>query len=325
MAVFEREYGVATNFQAPVVLVADDTFAGSGDITWAAGDVKISKDGAAAANITTLPTIVSGIDLWDFSLSATEMQAKQITVWIKDATGELVYEDAFIINTTGDSSAQHVTPRDVDLLTEAEVQRSAGLILSTTVATVNSQTEFVLTDGAATDDMYNKAQNGLCLIGDVSDSGHKTFGFVSDYVGGNKTVTITEAPAFTVVAGDTFDILAPTVTVDVSSLATAASITTLQSDVTDLGTNKATPAQVNTEVLDVLNTDTFTELTTDPGASPTLTQMIRYLYMQTRNRRTTTTSGGSGTIKVYLNDGTTEWITCTYSDDDTTADKGAFS
>ena len=323
MAVFEREYGVATNFQAPVVLKADDTFAGSGDLTWAAGDVKISKDGGAAANITTLPTIVSGIDLWDFSLSATEMQAKQITVWIKDATGELIYEDAFIISTTGDASAEHVQPRDVDLLTEAEVQRAAGLILSTTIATVNSQTEFVLTAGAATDDMYNKVQNGLCLVGDVSDSGHKSFGFVSDYVGGTTTVTITEAMPFTVVAGDTFDILAPTVTVDVSSLATASALSTLDTTVNAL--NNISTANVNTEVVDGLNVDTYAELTTDPGATATLTQMIRYLYMQTRNRRTTTTSGGSGTIKVYLDDGTTEWITCTYSDDDTTADKGAFS
>lgn len=53
----------------------------------------------------------------------------------------------------------------------------------------------------------------------------------------------------------------------------------------------ATPAQVNAQVLDVLNVDTFTEPAQGaPSATPTMRQMLHYPYKAWRNKKTQTTS-----------------------------------
>lgn len=55
--------------------------------TLAAGDVKVSKDGGALANLTTLPAAVSSSKLVKVNLSATEMTADNVTVIFSDAAG----------------------------------------------------------------------------------------------------------------------------------------------------------------------------------------------------------------------------------------------
>lgn len=55
--------------------------------TLAAGDVKVIKDGGAPANITTLPTAVSGGAVVKATLSAAEMTADNVTVLFQDASG----------------------------------------------------------------------------------------------------------------------------------------------------------------------------------------------------------------------------------------------
>lgn len=85
---------------------------------------------------------------------------------------------------------------------------------------------------------------------------------------------------------------------------------------------RATPAQVNTEVLDVLNTDTFAEPGQEaPGATVTLATKIGYLYKFMRNRVTVTSSQ----ISVYNDDATTVAHKSTHSDNGTTYDRGEFA
>lgn len=56
--------------------------------TLAAGDVKVSKDGGALANLTTLPAVTpAGSKLVKVTLSATEMTADNVTVVFSDAAG----------------------------------------------------------------------------------------------------------------------------------------------------------------------------------------------------------------------------------------------
>ena len=67
--------------------------------------------------------------------------------------------------------------------------------------------------------------------------------------------------------------------------------------------NDISTAEVNAEVLDVLNTDTFAEPTGVPGATTTLAEKIGYLYMSLRNKVTITSSK-----KTFYDDGdTAEW------------------
>ncbi len=83
-------------------------------------------------------------------------------------------------------------------------------------------------------------------------------------------------------------------------------------------TTRATPAQVNTEVNDVLAVDTQTlPGQTAPPASPTIVQMATWIYKALRNRKTQTASQWS----LYDDAGTTVDAKATVSDDGTTAEK----
>ena len=80
------------------------------------------------------------------------------------------------------------------------------LLQNTTIATLASQTSFTLTAGSADNDAYN---NAIIIITDQSTSTQKAVGYISDYVGSTKTVTLAADPAiFTMAVGDTVDIVA---------------------------------------------------------------------------------------------------------------------
>ena len=93
---------------------------------------------------------------------------------------------------------------------EAEV-RSTTLV-STTIATLASQTSFTLTAGSADNDAYNGA---TIIITDVSTANQVAVGRVDDYVGSTKTVTLEVDPGiFTMATTDIVDILAESIRID---------------------------------------------------------------------------------------------------------------
>lgn len=65
--------------------------------------------------------------------------------------------------------------------------------------------------------------------------------------------------------------------------------------------NNLSAAQVNTELLDVLNVDTFGELLAPPAASSSLKDKLTWLFMWARNKATQTATER----KLYADDGTT--------------------
>ena len=95
----------------------------------------------------------------------------------------------------------------------------SDLMVSTTIATLTSQTVFTLTDGSADNDAYN---DQLVVITDASTSTQKSRGIVSDYVGATKTVTLRAAPGFTIATGDGVAIMA--IGSDVSSTQLAGAV-----------------------------------------------------------------------------------------------------
>lgn len=65
--------------------------------TIAAGDVQVSKDGGAYANITTLPSAYpSGSNTVLVSLSATEMEAEIVVVRFSDQTSTKEWTDTVV-------------------------------------------------------------------------------------------------------------------------------------------------------------------------------------------------------------------------------------
>lgn len=84
---------------------------------------------------------------------------------------------------------------------------------------------------------------------------------------------------------------------------------------------RATPAQVNTEVVDVLSVDAQTEIATIPAATATLAEMVRTLYAFCTNKVTAT-----GSVQTLRNRADAATIgTSAESDDTTTFVRGSFS
>jgi len=75
-------------------------------VTFAAADTKISKDGAAFANSTNLPTHIGG-GIYKLVLTAAELSAKKIIVKLVDAATKAFEDQAILIDTYGNASGQH--------------------------------------------------------------------------------------------------------------------------------------------------------------------------------------------------------------------------
>lgn len=122
--------------------------------TLATGDVKVIKDGGAAANIATLPTVTpAGGTRVQVALSASEMDADLVDVIFLDAAGgewftvtytiETYTEiDANIVQVSGDSTA-------ADNL-EADYDGTGYNKSNSTIGTTTTNTDMRGTDSAAT-------------------------------------------------------------------------------------------------------------------------------------------------------------------------------
>ena len=99
---FHRQGGIATDLLFPMIKAGSQDFAASADWTPVAGDVKISKDGAAAVNTTNLPAAISSMNAWKLTLTSGEMGAKWIIVTIVDSATKAVEDQALLVLTKGD-------------------------------------------------------------------------------------------------------------------------------------------------------------------------------------------------------------------------------
>jgi len=106
--------------------------------------------------------------------------------------------------TAADHSLQAIRVRG-DAEWDTGSATESDLMVSTTIATLASQTVFTLTAGSADNDVYN---DQLVVITDSATSTQKARMLVSDYVGSTKTLTLASAPGFTVAAGDSVAIIA---------------------------------------------------------------------------------------------------------------------
>lgn len=105
MAIYLAQYGTAWTLHGWQLV---DRATGQYKVTptLAAGDFKIEKDGGAAANLATLPSVMpaAGSSI-QIPFSASEMQAKQIVVRMVDAAGAEWNDDCIHIFTVGNPSA----------------------------------------------------------------------------------------------------------------------------------------------------------------------------------------------------------------------------
>lgn len=106
MSSFLAKYGTGTGADViiPIIKRGVVDYSVSADWTPAGGDVKVSKDGGAAANITTLPTFLASIG-WVFIFSDAELQCKKLRVVIVDSATKAIEDQFFDVLTFGHASA----------------------------------------------------------------------------------------------------------------------------------------------------------------------------------------------------------------------------
>jgi len=97
-----------------------------------------------------------------------------------------------------------------------ENRRVAGELISTTIATLASQTSFTLTAGSADNSAYN---NCIAIVSDQISAVQKCIGTISAYTGVSKTVTLAADPAiFTIAAKDNITIIATSALANVKTV-----------------------------------------------------------------------------------------------------------
>jgi hypothetical protein len=136
MSTISIPWGTAYTFRAPIVKAGSTDYALTANWTPVAGDVKISKDGGAFANIATLPSFVSGagVAALNWTLSAAETEATEVVIQVidQDAT-KLVQDQFFRLQTTKAAALQVGVP---------QAAQSAGDTAITLDATAAAQTDF---------------------------------------------------------------------------------------------------------------------------------------------------------------------------------------
>lgn len=170
-----RKYGVllTTAKALKLVLYKQDglTFATSATVTFATGDVKISKNGGAYANTTNLPVVIG--NSWYLILTAAELTAASIKILVSDLTVTQVWLDTELtVETYGNASAMHAF--DLDTASVAQTADHTSAIADVpTVSEFNART-------LASADYFDPANDDVATVTTVGT-----------------TTTLTNLPAIT--------------------------------------------------------------------------------------------------------------------------------
>lgn len=171
--------------------------------TFAAGAINAA---AIASDAITAAKIADGaIDAG--AIASDAITAAKIATGAIDADALAADAVAEIADGVCDEAlAGHTTAGSVGkaLSDAASLAQASQIVLSTTIATLASQTSFTLTAGSADDAAY---QDLAIIITDSVTSTQKSVGYVAHYTGASKTVRLLASPVFTIAAGDSVQII----------------------------------------------------------------------------------------------------------------------
>jgi len=292
--------------------------------TLAAGDFKVSIDGGAFANLATLPTNTPGTFAVKFALSAGEMTGDNILVIASDAAGAEWCDQSWNIQTSPRGIADLAFPTVSGRSLGVEASgKATGVVLTDTLTTYTGDTP-------QTGDSFARIGAlgaGLTALGDARivnldatvSSRMATYAQPAGFLAATfpagtvaNTTNITAGTVTTVsgnVTGSVGSVL--------GAVGSVAGLTAANLDATI--SSRATPAQVNAEVVDALATDTYAEPAQGaPSATATLAAKIGYLFKAWRNKTEQTAT----TYSLYDDAGATVDQKSTVSDDAVTFTRG---
>lgn len=286
---------------------------------------------SGASTVTTLPgTQSSTLGLWSYNPTAAETNAASVAFTFIGS--------ARTASGAGIAVTQTFEPTSGPILYQALLSATGGAVTNQTTIVLPSATPIPSAD----DDSYNGCE---IVFYDGSTSGQCSVGVVLDYVGSTRTITLREAPTFTVTTSDYVTIVANQslqsatkdrrLVVDASGLADA---NTVKIGPTGSGTAQ-TARDVGASVLLSSGTGagqlsltsgkvdlSATGLNAIPvenpsGVADTFPKMAVQLWRRFFKKATKTATQ----IKTYADDGTTVVTTQTISDDGTTQTQGVSS
>lgn len=268
MQTFFRLYGTETIIH--FVLYEVDGVNFKVDALDAGADCTIMKDEGAEATCTN-DFVDEGMG-YSLALTATEMQAKEIMVYVVDSATKVWLDEAIKIETYGHVSALHpsITEARLAELDAANMPADIDVGLAQIGALENLSQAEAQTAAAAALTAYDPPTKA------EMDAAH--------------ALLATEASLATLAGYLDTEIAA---ILDDTGTTIPALIAAL---------NNLSAAQVNAEVVDALNVDTYSEPGQGlPSATPTIRLMLHYLFKQWRNKH-----DGDGTTEQLYNDaGTT--------------------
>lgn len=175
--------------------------------TLAAGDAKVSIDGGALANLTTLPAVTpASSKMVKVTLSAAEMNGDNITVVMSDASGA-EWRDVIINIQTATQQIDDI-PGSAAIADAVWDEAISGHVTSATFghavqmvrhATAQAGAAGTITldaSASSVDDRYNG-----CLVAIISGTGAGQVRLITDYVGSTKVASVT--PNFDTAPGAT--------------------------------------------------------------------------------------------------------------------------
>ena len=235
MSTISIPWGTAYTFRAPIVKAGSTDYALTADWTPAAGDVKVSKDGGAFADITTLPTFIASAAALNWTLSAAETEATEVVIQVIDSATKAVQDQFFRLQTTKAAALQVGVP---------QAAQSAGDTAITLDATAAAQTDF-----------YKGS-----VVAIISGDGANQARIITAYNGTSKVATIDRGWDVALTTGGTRSVFAvfpqglnqPLTSAQTQSSAAAALAAYGTSTLTSGQVTSAVPttAQIATEIFD---------------------------------------------------------------------------
>lgn len=266
------------------------------DAAHASGDTVIMKDEGTPANTTN--GFVDEGDSYSLALSSGELTAARVTVSVKDQGTKAWLDTCFIIETYGTSgSAQHSTT--VSAL-------AADTITATAIATDAIGATEIAADAVGASEIAADAIGASEIATDAIGAAEIAANAITSSEIADSSI---DAGAIAADAIGASEIAADAIT---SSELAASAVTEIQAGL-------ATPADVNAQVLDVMTVDQFAELSAMPSVTPTILDMLRFVYQNNAFKKDRV----SALQQLYKANGSTVLAEFPVSTDGTTTTFGA--
>lgn len=272
-----------------------------------ANDFFISVNGGAWETLDNAPTVSpAGSEFVDVTFSIAETTAAGVGGYIKLRVADADEASGWIGGAARFNGVVAAPATTADVATITSALTVIDDFLDTEIGAIKAKTDNLPSDPADASDVAAAITAATAPLATATALA-TVAGYIDTEIGAIKAVTdqLPNGGALTTITNNVAAILADTGTdgVIVASLGTQAK------------------ADVNAEVLDVLNVDTFAEPTSAPAATSSLRAKIGWIFKVLRNRMTQTAT----TQTLYADDGTTADNTSTTSSSSTTFTRGEWS